>query len=72
MILFYGSNNEIIRSRRNNQNDESFNLILMDQAQGTPNYDLTLSTDFELYIGQNRQLITDSLIQLQPTLKTHC
>ncbi|MDJ0573156.1 MAG: neuraminidase-like domain-containing protein, partial [Pleurocapsa sp. MO_192.B19] len=60
LILFYGSNNEIIRTRRNNQNDQSFNLVLVGQAQGTSSYDLTLSTNFELYVGQNRQLITDN------------
>ncbi|MEM9483355.1 MAG: neuraminidase-like domain-containing protein [Cyanobacteria bacterium P01_F01_bin.116] len=60
IILFYGNQDEIIRTRRNNQDDQGFSLTL--SAQNQQQFDLTLAPTFELYIGQNQSLITDNFV----------
>ena len=65
IILFYGNSNEIIRTRRNNQDDQGFSLSLSPQNQNQ--FDLKLSPTFELYVGQNQALITDNFIDVGVT-----
>jgi len=61
LVIFYGDG-EIVRTRRNNQDDQSFTVMLANRFPTITHYDLTLSPIFDLYIGRNAGLITNDIM----------
>lgn len=56
LILFYGLNNQVIRTRRNILDAQSLSLTL-GSLQGVEDYDLVLSETSTLFVGRNRMVL---------------
>ena len=59
IVLFYGGD-EIIRTRRNNLDEQSFILTLEHRFSDIPHYDVAISSASDLYVAQNTTLVTDT------------
>jgi cob(I)alamin adenosyltransferase len=57
LILFYGLNNQVIRTRRNILDAQSLSLNMTSSLQVVEDYDLVLSETSTLFVGRNRMVL---------------